>query len=82
MEIALTPELERRIAETVKAGVYADPSEAVRAGLRLLFDDESRHERLRAAIGKGLSELDRGEVIDGETVLAEINQRLDQRRGT
>ncbi len=81
MEITLTPELERRIAETVKAGVYADPSEAVRAGLRLLFDDEPRRQRLRAAIQQGLGELDRGEVIEGDAVLAEINQRLDQRRG-
>lgn len=84
MNVLLTPELERRIAETVESGLYTSASEVVRESLRLLFETEAvregRLDRLRAEIQVGLDQLDRGEAIPGEQVLAEVTERLERRR--
>jgi antitoxin ParD1/3/4 len=80
MNVSLTPELERRIAEKVESGLYTTASEVVREGLRLLFAaDTSRAERLeqfRADIQLGLDQLDRGEGIPGEVVAQELDALL------
>lgn len=85
MNVSLTPELERRIAEKVESGLYTSASEVVRESLRLLFETEEvrerRLDRLRAEIRLGLDELDRGEGIPGERVRAEVAERLESRHG-
>ena len=82
MNVSLTPELERRIAEKLESGMYTTASEVVREGLRMLFEaDEARGrrlERLRAEIQLGLDDLDRGEVYSGEEVFAELNRRIER----
>ncbi len=84
MNVSLTPELERRIAEKVESGLYNTASEVVREGLRLLFRDDERREhdlaRLRAEIQVGLDQLDRGESHDGEEVRRELRAMIDARR--
>jgi antitoxin ParD1/3/4 len=40
MNVSLTPELERSVAERVASGRYRSASEVVRAALRLLEKDE------------------------------------------
>jgi antitoxin ParD1/3/4 len=84
MNVSLTPELERRIAEKVESGLYTSASEVVRESLRLLFDVEGsreiRRERLLADIRVGLDELDRGEGIDGAQVLSDVKDHLKRRR--
>lgn len=84
MNVSLTPELERRIAEKIDSGLYTSASEVVREGLRLLFETEELRERrlgqLRADIRRGLDQLDRGEDIPGEKLLAEVTERLEARR--
>jgi antitoxin ParD1/3/4 len=81
MNVSLTPELERRIAEKVESGLYTTASEVVREGLRLLFQQELRREerlaRLRADISVGVEQLDRGEGIPGDQVYAELTGMLD-----
>jgi antitoxin ParD1/3/4 len=80
------PELERRIVEKVESGLYTSASEVVRESLRLLFAaeelKEQRRERLRADIRLGLEQLDRGQGIPGEQVLADVTDRLESRRRT
>ncbi|HMO29792.1 type II toxin-antitoxin system ParD family antitoxin [Enterovirga sp.] len=80
MDVSLTPELERRIAEKVASGLYESPSEVVREGLRLLFAAEversRRRDELDALIQVGLDQLDRGEGIDGEIVRARMMARF------
>lgn len=70
MNVSLTVELEKRIAEKVQSGLYTSASEVVREGLRLLFEaDEIRAHRLDkldADIRLGLDQLDRGEGIAGD----------------
>ena len=81
MNVSLTPELERRIAEKVESGLYGSASEVVREGLRLLFETESgRVERLRAEIAVGLDQIARGETVAGATAFAAVTERLDRRR--
>lgn len=85
MNVSLTPELERRIAEKVESGLYTTASEVVREALRLLFEaDEAREQRLarlRADIQLGLDQLDRGEGIPGGQVHDELTARIAEHRG-
>ena len=57
--VALSPHFESCIQEQVKSGRYNNASEVVRAGLRLLEDQNARaklqHEEMRAAIAAGLA---------------------------
>jgi antitoxin ParD1/3/4 len=47
MNVSLTPELERSVAEKVASGHYSSASEVVRAGLRLL--DKEERDALKSA---------------------------------
>ena len=57
--VALSSHFEAFIQEQIKSGRYNNASEVVRAGLRLLEDQNARaklqHEELRAAIAAGLA---------------------------
>jgi antitoxin ParD1/3/4 len=79
MNVSLTPELERLVAEKVESGMYTSASEVVREGLRLLQErDELRRtrlEELRREIARGVEQADRGELIDGEAVFRELRER-------
>ena len=70
MNVSLSPELERRVAEKVASGLYTSASEVVREALRLLFEADElkarRLEQLNTDIKVGLDQLDRGEGVDGE----------------
>jgi hypothetical protein len=37
------------------------------------------HEKLKRAIQVGIDQADRGDVVDGETVLADLRQRAEER---
>ena len=80
MNVSLTPELERRIAEKVESGLYTTASEVVCEGLRLLFEAETlraeRLDRLTADIQLGLDQLDQGQGIPGEIVFGELDDLL------
>ena len=84
MNVSLTPELERRIAEKVESGLYTTASEVVREGLRLLFARSDLLEQqtacLRAEIEVGLDELDRGEIVPMDAAFAEARERVASRR--
>ena len=62
MKVILARELERRIAEKVESGLYANASEVVREGLRLLKDRDQRE--LRADVRAGFDAADRGEYTE------------------
>lgn len=86
MNVSLTPELERLVESKVQSGRYQSAGEVIREGLRLLDDQdrlrEIRLEEVRRKVQAGLDELDRGEGIDGGTVLAELKQRSAALRKT
>jgi antitoxin ParD1/3/4 len=56
MKVSLTPYYEEIIEQAVKSGIYANSSEAIRAGLRLLEKElgrEAKIKDLRQAIQAG-----------------------------
>jgi antitoxin ParD1/3/4 len=84
MNVNLTRELEELVQRKVRSGLYNNQSEVVREALRLLAEQdrlrEAHHLKLRGALAKGLAEADRGELLDGPGVVAEVRKSLRRRR--
>lgn len=84
MNVNLTPGLEQLVQEKVRSGLYNNQSEVVREALRLLADQdrvrEAHLESLRTALAEGLAQADRGELVDGPAVVAELQDFLRSRR--
>ncbi len=60
------------VTNAVETGRFGSISEAVRAGLRLLEDQETRLENLRRILASGEAQLDRGEGTDGEAFMDDL----------
>jgi antitoxin ParD1/3/4 len=82
MNVSLTPELENLVNSKVNSGMYHSASEVIRAGLRLLQEQDElralRLEGLRREIAKGVEQADRGELLEGQEVLAGLDRRIDE----
>jgi len=84
MNVSLTPELDRFVAEKVESGRYTSASEVVREALRLLEE----HDRARSAqitafnqeLGARLASLDCGECVEPEVVRQRIERKSRERR--
>jgi antitoxin ParD1/3/4 len=80
MNVSLTPELEKIINVKVESGLYNSASEVVRAGIRLLQQqDEIRElklESLRNEIQKGIDDLEAGRYQNGPEVMIEMKKHL------
>jgi antitoxin ParD1/3/4 len=78
-------EFEEYVRAKVASGDYASASEVVRDGLRLMKERdmlrEWRLQALKEEIQIGIDQIERGEVVDGPTAMAEIRQRLLDRFG-
>jgi len=72
---------EEWVQERVNSGDYASSAEVIRAGLRLLKEDEEWRAEARKRIAEGAADLRAGRVVDGEAVLARLRAELDARRG-
>ncbi|NET62711.1 MAG: type II toxin-antitoxin system ParD family antitoxin [Symploca sp. SIO2E6] len=82
MNVSLTPEFEQFVQEKVKSGRYQSASEVIREALRLLEEQDKisqmRIEKLRSQIAIGIEQSDRGEVFDGEEVVRELLEEINQ----
>jgi antitoxin ParD1/3/4 len=84
MNVSLTPELEKYVADKVASGRYTSASEVVREALRLLED----HDKARAAqleefnqeLQRRIDSADRGEFVTAEESLRRIQEKSAQRR--
>jgi len=78
MNVSLTPELERLVAERVASGRYTSASEVIREGLRLLEQQdqlrEVRLKSLRQAIAEGLQS-GPAQPLDIQQIKAEARRR-------
>lgn len=81
MEINLKPELEQFLQEKLNNGQYNTLDEAINEGVELLKRREEiyqgRFEELQKEIMIGLTASERGEVIDGELLFQNLNQKLE-----
>lgn len=84
MNVSLTPELEQFVQTKVKSGRYLSASEVVREALRLLEERDRLRElriaTLRQEIAVGMEQLDQGEGLDGEDIIQELLEEIDQAR--
>lgn len=86
MNVSLTPELDRFVAEKVQSGSYSSFSEVIREGLRLLKQQDDlrllRLEQLKREIAVGIEQLDNGEGKTFESASALANHiKVEGRKG-
>jgi len=86
MNVSLTPELDRFVAEKVQSGFYSSVGEVIREGLRLLKQQDDlrflRVEQLKREIAVGIEQLDKGEgrTFDSASALTEHIKAEGRRR--
>ncbi|NEP11562.1 MAG: type II toxin-antitoxin system ParD family antitoxin [Symploca sp. SIO2C1] len=84
MPVTLPPELEQFIQSQVASGKYASVDEVFLAGIKLLEERErlyqGRFAELRREIMVGVEEAERGELLEVETVITRLQEKLRQRR--
>jgi len=72
------------LSSRVKSGRYQTTSEVVREALRLLERQEIQQEQdlrqLKAKLGRGAAQAERGELLDGEAVFAELRDLIEERK--
>jgi antitoxin ParD1/3/4 len=83
MTIALQPEQEAFIQTQLATGQYANAAEVIAEALRLL--ERRNHydqwvEDVRAQIDIAAEQLDRGEGVEGETVVSQLKLKLQKSR--
>ncbi len=69
MDIAIPPEFEAIARERVRAGIAASEAEAA---VTVLREYAARIEAIRELLDPALTELERGETVDGDTFMREL----------
>jgi antitoxin ParD1/3/4 len=72
MNVSLTPELEKFVADTVATGRYASASEVIRTSLRRFEEDESWKTYAKAKVTKGLEDVAANRLVDGDTAMKRV----------
>lgn len=84
MSITLNSEQERFIQEKLQDGKYRSPDEVLAEAFRLLEERDKQYEQwlneTREKVAVGLAELERGEGLDGETVIAKLQEKYGLKR--
>jgi antitoxin ParD1/3/4 len=82
MNVSLTPELEKFVADTVATGRYNSASEVVRASLRKLEEQERWRLYVKDKLTNGLEDLAAGRIVDGETAMRRIRTAAQAKKAT
>ncbi|MBW4695127.1 MAG: type II toxin-antitoxin system ParD family antitoxin [Lyngbya sp. HA4199-MV5] len=77
MSIVLKPEHEQLVQAQLATGKYATADDVIIAALKLL-EREQQLEALRQKIAIGTDQIQRGQVVDGETVFAQLQAKITQ----
>lgn len=78
MNITLKPEYEQFIQAQLATGRYANVEELIGEALALLVQREQQLAELRHKIAVGTEQIRNGQVTDGETVFAQLQEKLDR----
>jgi antitoxin ParD1/3/4 len=81
MKLTLKPEHQKLIEAQLDTGRYSNPDEIIAEALQLL-SKRDQYQQWVEEVGKKIDiaaeQLDRGEGIDGETVIAQLKARLQK----
>jgi antitoxin ParD1/3/4 len=75
MPITLHPEHERLITEALRSGAYQNSDEVIKRALELLHRWDAWLAESRAKIDEGYAAAQRGELIDGDQVRAQMEEK-------
>ncbi len=69
--------IEQLVEEQLRSGKYKSRDEVLGEALRVLKARDAERERIRNRIQDGLEAADRGELVDGDTVVRDALARID-----
>jgi antitoxin ParD1/3/4 len=84
MNITLSPEQEQFIQTQINKGKYTNSQQIIDKALELLAKQEQEYEKwlneTRQKVQVGLEQLERGEKVDGEIVIAQLEEKFKRLR--
>ncbi len=84
MSITLNPEQEMIVANLIATGNFQTADEVLQVALKLLETERQSYQswvaKTREQVIEGIESLDRGEGVDGETVVHDLLAKLRQTR--
>jgi antitoxin ParD1/3/4 len=80
MNIHLTETQRKFVEERVASGKYASASEVVRAGLRVLEEEETWRDRVREKIARGVAQAAAKALLDGDQIFDDVLSKLGRKR--
>jgi antitoxin ParD1/3/4 len=85
MSITLNTEQETIVADLIATGSFRTADEVIQVALTLLERERHSYQawvaQTRALVQEGIDSLDRGEGVDGETVVNDLLVKLRQAKG-
>ncbi len=84
MNIQVKPETQKLIQAYIATGHYTNADEVITKALRLLSEWEKGYQEweqeTREKLALGLAQVEQGEVIDGDVVMARLHEKIRQAR--
>lgn len=85
MSITLNPEQETIVTNLIASGSFQSADEVLQVALKLLETERQSYQawvvQTRDLVKEGIESLDRGEGVDGETVVNGLLAKLRQAKG-
>jgi antitoxin ParD1/3/4 len=84
MNIQVKPETQELIQAYIATGHYTNADEVITKALKLLSEWEKGYQEweqeTREKLAVGLAQVEQGEVIDGDVVMARLHEKIRQAR--
>jgi antitoxin ParD1/3/4 len=84
MNILLDPEQSAFIQTQLQSGQFSTAEAVIATALQIMATQQADYqdwlEETRVKIKEGMEDLERGNVVDGEAFMAELQQKLEQKK--
>ncbi len=85
MDVVLDPETEKLVQEELQSGRFKNPAALIGAALKHFliareFGEEYTRQEIEEKIARGISQLDRGEGVDGDEFFEKLRLRGEEFR--